>query len=152
MVELWMRKRNGGWRWEWYGGYERIWETRGMTFVVFETGLFCSRPNRKPYLLPLGRPNPDPYPSTHRFSRVWLDLSVAISGSAFRVFLIMVAFWYLTVHCKILTMVQHSHFLMYWQPLYREQVERRSLPHPGNEHQQSVNNWLSCIVGNLSGA
>jgi len=35
MVELWTRKRNGGWRWEWYGGYERIWEIRGTTCLIW---------------------------------------------------------------------------------------------------------------------
>jgi len=34
MVEMWMRKRDGGWRWERCGGYERIWEIRGMTRLI----------------------------------------------------------------------------------------------------------------------
>jgi len=28
------RERDGGWRWEWYGGYERIWEIRGTTCLI----------------------------------------------------------------------------------------------------------------------
>jgi len=34
MVQLWMRKRDGGWRWEWYGGYQQIWEIRGITCLI----------------------------------------------------------------------------------------------------------------------
>jgi hypothetical protein len=50
-----------------------------------KTGRFGSRPGQIPDTLTLGGPNPDPYPSTYRFRRVWLDPSVSISGSAFRV-------------------------------------------------------------------
>jgi len=28
------KERDGGWRWEWYGGYERIWDIRGMTCLI----------------------------------------------------------------------------------------------------------------------
>jgi len=49
------------------------------------TGRFDSKPGQKPDPLTLGRPNPDPYPSTRGFRRVWLDPSGPISGSAFRV-------------------------------------------------------------------
>jgi len=34
MVELWTTKRDGGWRWERYGGYERIWAIRGTTCLI----------------------------------------------------------------------------------------------------------------------
>jgi len=34
MVELWTRKRDGGWRLERYGGYEQIWEIRGTTCLI----------------------------------------------------------------------------------------------------------------------
>jgi len=34
IVELWTRKRDGVWRWERYGGYERIWEIRGTTCLI----------------------------------------------------------------------------------------------------------------------
>jgi len=94
-------------------------------------------------------PNPVWYLSTHGFRRVGLDMSGQIYGSTFRILLFMVAFRYSTVNCRILTMVLHCHFLMYWQPIYSKQVERRSLPHPENESQWSVNNWWSCILGDL---
>jgi len=32
MVELRTRRTDGGWRWEQYGPYERIWEIRGTTY------------------------------------------------------------------------------------------------------------------------
>jgi len=54
-----------------------VWTTK--------TGRFGSRPGQNPDQLTLGGPNPDPYPSTHGFRRVRLDLSVPISGSTFRV-------------------------------------------------------------------
>jgi len=28
------KERDGGWSWEWYGGYERIWEIRGTTCLI----------------------------------------------------------------------------------------------------------------------
>jgi len=99
----------------------------------------------------LGGANPAPSLSTRGFCRVWVDLSGPISGSAFWIFLFMVTFRYPTVDRKLLIMVLHCHFLMYWQPLYSKQVERRSLPHHETECQWSVYNWWSCIVGNLSG-
>jgi len=40
----------------------------------------------------LGEPNPYTYLSNRRFCRVWLDPSIPISGSHFRIFLFMVAF------------------------------------------------------------
>jgi len=55
----------------------RVWTTK--------TGRFSSRTVQKHDPQTLGGPNLDPYPSTHGFRRVWLDLSVPISGSAFRV-------------------------------------------------------------------
>ena len=50
-----------------------------------KTGRFGSRTVQKPDPLSLGGPNPDQYPSTCGFRRVWLDPSVPISDSAFRV-------------------------------------------------------------------
>jgi hypothetical protein len=55
----------------------RVWTAK--------TGQFGSRFVQQPDPLTLGGPNPDPYPSTRGFRQVWLDLSVPISGSAFRV-------------------------------------------------------------------
>jgi hypothetical protein len=34
MVELWNRKRGGGWRWQQYGGYEQIWEISSTTCLI----------------------------------------------------------------------------------------------------------------------
>jgi len=117
-----------------------------------KTVRFGPRTVQKPDSQLFGGPNPAPYPSTPGYRRVWLYQSGSISGSAFQVFLFLVRFRYPTVNCKILTMVLHCHFLMYWKPLYSKQVERRSLPHPENERQSSVNIWRSCILGNLSRA
>jgi len=50
-----------------------------------KTGQRGSRPVQKPDPRTLGGPNPDPYPSTRGFPRVWLDPSVPISCSASRV-------------------------------------------------------------------
>ena len=72
-----------------------------------KTVRFGSRTVQKPDPQCLGRPNPDLNPSTWGFCRVWLDGSVPISGSVFRVFLFMVAFRYPTVNRKILTFAHH---------------------------------------------
>ena len=69
--------------------------------------LFGSRTVQKHDMLRLGEANPDPYPSTRGFCRVWLVPSVPISGSMFWVFLIMVAFRYPTANRKIVTLVRH---------------------------------------------
>jgi len=116
-----------------------------------ETVWHSSRPSQKPNPLLLGRPNPDPYPSTHRFCQVWLDMSVSIPSSGFPMFLFMVAFRYPTANGKILTLVRLCPILMYWPPLYSKTRETRSLPQPENESQQRVNDFWSCILGNLSG-
>jgi hypothetical protein len=55
----------------------RVWTAK--------TSRLGSRPVENPDPLTVGRPNPDPCPSTRGICRVWLDLSVPISGSAFRV-------------------------------------------------------------------
>jgi hypothetical protein len=55
----------------------RVWTAK--------TGRFGSRTVQKPDPQTLGVPNPDPYLSTRGFRRVLVDLSVPISGSAFRV-------------------------------------------------------------------
>jgi len=81
----------------------RVWTAK--------TDWFGSRTVQKPDTQTLGGPNPDPYPSTRRFRRFWLDPSVPISGSAFRVsqrwshsdmLLIIVKYWhwYVTVHFR----------------------------------------------------
>jgi len=53
--------------------------------LTAKMGRFGSRTVQKPDPLTLGGQNPDPYPSTCGFRRVWLDPSFPISGSAFRV-------------------------------------------------------------------
>ena len=67
----------------------------------------------QPDPLVLCGPNPALNPSTRGLCPVWLNPLSPISGSAFRVFLSMVAFRYPTADCKILSMVLHCHFLMY---------------------------------------
>jgi len=115
-----------------------------------KTVQFGSRTVQKPDSLLLGGPNPAPYPSTRGFHRVWLDPSHPISGFAFQVSLFIVAFRYLTVNHKILTMVRQCFFWTNWPPLWWKYVDKCSLPHPGNECQWSVNNFRSCIMGNQS--
>jgi len=34
MIELWTRKRDEGRRWEWYGGYEGIWQIWPISFLI----------------------------------------------------------------------------------------------------------------------
>jgi len=65
------------------------------------TGRFGSRAVQQPHLLPLGRRNTNAYPSTCGFCRVGLDLSVPISGSAFRVSFFIVNIRYSNINCKI---------------------------------------------------
>jgi len=112
---------------------------------------FGSRTVEKPDPLLLGCPDAALYPSTHGFRWVWLDLSGPISGFAFQVVLFMVAFRYPTIHRKILMMVGHCSLWMYRPPLWSKYVDKRSLPHPGNERQWSVNDCRSCILGHQSG-
>jgi len=97
---------------------------------------FGSRPIHIPDPELLGGPSPYPYPSTCGFCRVWLDPSVPVSGSPFRVCLIMVAVIYVTVMCKILTLVHHYLYWFHWQPLYSKQGETCSLLHPEVEYDQ----------------
>jgi hypothetical protein len=79
----------------------RVWTAK--------TGWLGSRPGQKPHTITIGGTNPDPHRSTHRFHRVWLDLSVPIAGSAFRVshllsqsemllWIIRYWHWYCTLH------------------------------------------------------
>jgi len=94
-----------------------------------KTVRFGSRPVQIPDPQFLGGPNPDPYPSTRGFCRVWLDPSVPISGLYFRVFLFMVAFRYPTLLCKILTLVHSCLYLPYWLPFYWKHAKTSSLLH-----------------------
>ena len=101
-----------------------------------KTVLFGSKPIQKPDPELLCGPNLYPYPSTHGLCRVWLDPSVPVSGSPSRVFLSMVAVRYVTVMCKILTLVHHSLYLFHWRPLYSKQGETCFLLHPEVECDQ----------------
>jgi hypothetical protein len=92
-----------------------------------KTVRFDSRTVQKPDPELLGGPNPYPYPSTCGLCWVWLDPSVPVSSSPFGVFLFMVAVKYVTVMCKILTLVHHSLYLFHWRPLYSKQRETCSL-------------------------
>jgi len=137
-----------------------------LTYLVLATGLstlplirvwtgktsrFGSRPVQEPNPLLLGGPNANPYQSTHRFRRVWHVPLGPISGSAFRGLLCMVAFRYPTVNLKISTMVCHCSIWMYWLPYKSPNGETCTQPLPGNEHQQSVNNFWSCVLYHLTG-
>jgi len=101
---------------------------------------FSSRPVQKPGLLTLGRPNP--YLSTDGFRRVWLDLSVAFSGSAFRVshsrshsamqlLIVKDCRWYITVYS--------------WH-IGRPNVQNELTHLPYHILKMSVN-WVSSIFG-----
>jgi hypothetical protein len=99
----------------------------------------------------LGVPYLDLYLSNCWLCWVWPDQSVPISSSGFRVFLVMVSCRYPIANRKILTLVYRCPFLMYWPPLQSKPSETRSLPHSENESQRRVNDFLSCILGNLCG-
>ena len=112
---------------------------------------FSSRTVQKPNPLLLGSPNPALYSSTRGFPLVWLDPSGPIYGFAFCVVLCMDAFRYLTVYRKTFTMVRRCSFGMNLLPLCSKYVVKRSMPHPENECQWSVNDFRSCILGTQSG-
>jgi len=78
---------------------------------------FGSRIVQIPNPLLHGGPNPDQYLSTRGFYWVYLDLSVPIPCSGYRVFLFMVAFRYPTANRKMLSLVHCSPVLTYWPPL-----------------------------------
>jgi len=111
---------------------------------------FGSRTVQKPHPLLLGGPNPASYPSNRGFRHFWLDPSGPISGFSFQVVLFMVAFRYPTADRKILKMVPQCSFWMYWPTLWSNYVDKRSLPHPGNQRQRSINDFTSFILVNQS--
>jgi hypothetical protein len=92
-----------------------------------KTVQFRSSTVQYPDLVLLGGQNPYLYPSTRGFCLVWLDPSVPASGSPFRVVLFIVTVTYVTVMCKISTLIHHSLYLFHWQPLYSKQGETSSL-------------------------
>jgi hypothetical protein len=97
---------------------------------------FGSKPIQKPDPELLRGPNPYPYQSTRGFCRVWLNPSVPVSGSPFRVFLFMVAVRYDTVLCKISTLIHLSLYLFHWRPFYTKHGETCSLLRPEVEGDQ----------------
>jgi len=116
-----------------------------------KTGRFGSRTVQKPNPLNLGGPILHPYPSTRGFRRVWLDPSVPISGSAFRVsylwshsdmLLLIVKYWhlYVKVHFRRISCLdvqnKHTHVLNH--------ILKMSVNKSSTEHQQSVNNIWCC--------
>lgn len=112
---------------------------------------FCSRPVQRPNQLHHGGANPDEYRSTCGWCRVWLGMSVPVSGSSCRVILFMDTFTYPTAQCKILTFVCHYHFVINLPPSSLETSETCSLLHPEYESQWCVNNVWSSILHNLCG-
>jgi len=77
----------------------------------------CShRPVQKSDLQLLDGPHVYLCPSARWFCPGLLVPSVPITGSGFWVFLFMIALRYPTVYRKILTLVRHYLFLMYWLP------------------------------------
>ena len=115
----------------------RVWPAK--------TGRFSSRPVQKPDHLSLGGLNPDPYLSTPRLCRVWLDPSVPMSGSAFRVF-------YLWSHSDILLLIA-KYWLRYIIDYVRcidclcTQKEER---HPSSPNLKLRVNRASMILGLVS--
>jgi len=93
------------------------------------TRQFGSRLVQKPDPQLLGGPNSYLYLSTYGLYNVCLDPSVAISGSLFLVIRCMIAVRYVTVICKILTLVHYSLYLLHWLHLWSKQWETCSLLH-----------------------
>ena len=61
----------------------------------------------------------------------------------------MVTFRSRTINNKILTSVPQYSFWMQWPVLKSKNGDNCSLHHSGNERQWSVNDFWSCILGNL---
>jgi len=107
-----------------------------------KTGRFGSRHGQKPDYLTLGGPNPDPYPSTRGFRRVWLDPSVPISISAFRIS-------HLWSHSDMLLwIVKHWHWYctLHFQRISRLDLQRKHTHAPNHILKMSVNR-ASTIFG-----
>ena len=114
-------------------------------------GRIDSRPVQERDLQLLGEPNRDPYLLTRVVCQVWLDPSVPITGSGYRVILLLVALRYPNVNHTRLTLVCHCLFSMLWPPFDSRKRDTHSLPNPENQSQQSVNDCSSCTVRILSG-
>jgi hypothetical protein len=69
------------------------------------------------------------------------DIRFCVSG-----FLFIVAYWYLTVDRKILTLIRDCSFQMNRLPLYLKIIQTRSLSHLENECQWSVDDFCYWIL------
>jgi len=111
--------------------------------------LFGSITVQKPDQLPLGGPSLYLCQSTYWFWRVWLDLSVPISGSSIWVVLFMVAFRYPILQWKSLTLVRHCLCFLCWVRLQSKRADICSLLYAEVECQRSVHNFSLCIKSNI---
>ena len=84
------------------------------------------------------------------FCWVLLDLSVPIPGSGFQVLLYIFAFKYPTANCKMMSLVRHCQFLIYYPSLWTHTRDTCSMPQPENQSQWHNCYCWSCILGNLS--
>jgi hypothetical protein len=75
---------------------------------------FGSRPVQQPDSQLLHGPNSYLYLWTYSLCHVCLDPSVPISGAVFVVIRCMIAVRYVTVICKILSLVHYSLYLLHW--------------------------------------
>jgi len=116
------------------------------------TGRFGSSAVEKPDPLTLGGPNLDLYPLTCGFCPGWAWCGSSNMRFCISVFTYMVAFRYTNVNRKILTLVHHGVVSTYWPSWFAKWAYSRPLPHHEIERQLSVNNFWSCIFGNISGA
>jgi len=69
----------------------------------------------------------------------------------FPVLLFIVAFRYPTANRKILTLLRNCPFRVKQLPIKLNTRETRSLPHLEHDSQWRVNDFISCIMGNLRG-
>ena len=111
---------------------------------------FGYRAVQEPHQLLLRGPSPDMYTSSDGFRWHWLDPSGLISGSSILVVLLIIAFRCHTVSHKTQTMRHHCFFGIFCPPSFSKDGGTQFLPHPGNECQPSIIDFLSCILGNLN--
>jgi len=116
-----------------------------------KTVRFGSRTVLKPDPLSLGGPNLDPYPSNRGFFPGLPRLVGSNPRFCVSSLLFMVSLGYLTANRKIFTFVGQYSFQMNLLPLVLKWRETRSVPHPEHHSQWCVNDFWSCIMGNLGG-
>lgn len=110
-----------------------------------------SRTVQIPDMLHLGGSILDSSTPSWGFGRVWLDPSVPISDSGFRVLLFVVAFIYPSANRKILPQVYPCTSRMNRMPLYLQTRDTWYLPHPEHHWQWRINDLWSRIKGNQGG-